>query len=454
MQNHDWQNPDWKTLYAEHLDVLLKRAEAALEHTGLEHLLIHSGFQHMVHFDDNPYPFRVNPQFNAWVPLTQVPECLLIVTPGRKPVLAFHSPDDFWHKSEPLPDDFWTAHFDIVRVGSRADIKPLLPEDRAHAAFIGETFDGLDDWEIQNINPEDLLTWLDYHRAWKTPYEHACQRVSNLRGARAHLAAAQAFRDAKSEYDIHLAYLAAASHLDQELPYNNIIALNEHGATLHYQQREHTVPDEHRSFLIDAGASWNGYASDITRTWSRTDTDADRHFARLVERMDEEQQKLCAMVKPGLDYIVLQRATHRMVAGLLNEFELASGSPEALLESGVTRAFYPHGVGHFIGIQVHDVGGFLGDEKGKLIPRPDDQPTLRLTRTVDTDQVFTVEPGLYIIDSLLEKLPAAAAKMLNRKTIDAFRPYGGVRIEDNIRVTEDGHENFTRQAFEVVRGET
>lgn len=441
---------DWEALYTEHLATMTRRAEAALEHTGLEHLLIHSGFLHGIHFDDNDYPFRVNPQFNVWVPLTRTPECLLAITPGRKPVLAFHAPDDFWHKSEPLPDDFWTQHFDIVAIGSREDIRPLLPKDRAHAAFVGEPFDGLDDWDIQNVNPEDLLTWLDYHRAWKTPYEHACQREANRRGAQAHIAAMHAFREGCPEYEIHLAYLRAAGHLDEELPYNNIIALNENGATLHYQQRERAAPVESRSFLIDAGATWNGYASDITRTWSREEN----AFSRLVARMDEEQRKLCDSVKPGMEYVDLQRRTHRMVAELLREFGLADGSDEALVESGVTRAFYPHGVGHYIGIQVHDVGGFLGDERGRIIPRPDDQPFLRLTRRVETDQVFTVEPGLYIIDTLLRKLPDPARAMVNDAKVDEFRPFGGVRIEDNVRVTTDGHENFTRQAFETVRGET
>ncbi|MDX1442170.1 MAG: Xaa-Pro dipeptidase [Gammaproteobacteria bacterium] len=439
---------DWHSLYTEHLATLTKRAEAALDHTGLEHLLIHSGFQHSVFFDDNAYPFRVNPQFNAWVPLYRSPECLLVITPGEKPVLAFFAPDDFWHKSERLPEDFWTEHFDIVHVGSRDDIKPLLPKDRAHAAFIGEPFAELDDWAVQNVNPEDLLTHMDYQRAWKTPFEHACQREANRRGARAHIAAERAFRDGLSEYDIHLAYLAAAVHLDEELPYNNIIALNENGATLHYQQRERSAPVDSRSFLIDAGAQWNGYASDITRTHSRDDN----HFAALVARMDEEQRKLCDSIRPGMEYVELQRATHRVVAGLLNEFGMAKGSVDELIDTGVTRAFFPHGIGHYIGVQVHDVGGLLGDEKGKLLPRPDDQPFLRLTRKVDVDQVFTVEPGLYVIDTLLEKLPADARKLLDDDGIAKFRPYGGVRIEDNVRVTRDGHENFTRDAFRSLEG--
>ncbi|HEX6929315.1 MAG TPA: M24 family metallopeptidase, partial [Gammaproteobacteria bacterium] len=115
----------------------------------------------------------------------------------------------------------------------------------------------------------------------------------------------------------------------------------------------------------------------------------------------------------------------------------------------VTRAFYPHGVGHYLGAQVHDVGGKIADAKGKAIPQPEDQPFLRLLREMDVDQVFTVEPGLYFIDSLLNGLRGSAAeKSVNWKRVDDFRPYGGIRIEDNVRVTKDGHENLTRPAFE------
>jgi Xaa-Pro dipeptidase len=99
-------------------------------------------------------------------------------------------------------------------------------------------------------------------------------------------------------------------------------------------------------------------------------------------------------------------------------------------------------------LQVHDVGGFMADRSGQTIPVPDGHPYLRLTRVVDTGMFFTIEPGLYFIESLLGDLQKSAnTKHVDWAKVDAFRKYGGIRIEDDILITENGHENFTRAAF-------
>jgi Xaa-Pro dipeptidase len=108
----------------------------------------------------------------------------------------------------------------------------------------------------------------------------------------------------------------------------------------------------------------------------------------------------------------------------------------------------PHGIGHLLGVQVHDVGGFMQSESGGTIDPPSGHPFLRLTRVLEEDMVLTVEPGLYIIDLLLENLRGTPAEAhVNWKTVDRLRPFGGVRIEDNVRVLADGNENLTRDAF-------
>ena len=99
-------------------------------------------------------------------------------------------------------------------------------------------------------------------------------------------------------------------------------------------------------------------------------------------------------------------------------------------------------------IQVHDVGGHLGDDTGTTVDPPSGHPFLRLTRLLEVDQVLTIEPGLYVIDLLLQNLVGTPGhKMLNQSKIDWLRPYGGIRIEDNVRVLADGSENLTRDAF-------
>lgn len=442
-------SPDFASLYTDHIAAMRRLADQALAANGFDHLLIHSGALNYAFLDDNAYPFKVNPHFKRWVPVTDNPECLIIYTPGETPKLAFYSPVDFWHKTHPVPDEYWTAHFEITPVGGIREAKALLP-DMKRAAVISETAEPFAEWGAAAINPEGLINHFHFHFAKKTGYELACLREASLIGARAHLAAERAFRDGASEFDIHLAYLRAAEHNEHQVPYSNIIALNEHAAILHYQYQERRPPAEARSFLIDAGASFNGYSSDITRTYARERND----FQHMIERMNEAQLAMCAALRPGMPYADLQIIAHRHVAGILIEFGIARGEADELVANGTTRAFFPHGIGHYLGAQVHDVGGKQADEKGTPIPQPEAHPFLRTLRTVDVDHVFTVEPGLYFIPSLLEQLRATpAGRQVDWQRVEYFRPFGGIRIEDNIRVTADGHENFTRPAFERAAAE-
>jgi Xaa-Pro dipeptidase len=121
---------------------------------------------------------------------------------------------------------------------------------------------------------------------------------------------------------------------------------------------------------------------------------------------------------------------------------------EAALEQGITSVFFPHGIGHLLGLQVHDVGGVMGDVQGGERKRPEGHPHLRLTRMLEPGVVVTVEPGIYLIDSLLRAANADARRPhIDWAVVEALRPYGGIRIEDNVATTAAGPENMTRGAF-------
>lgn len=431
-------------LYAGHIGTVRRHFDAALERAGLEHVVIAAGNLHGIFLDDMEYPFKVNPHFKYWAPVTDNPHCYVIYTPGEQPIMLFYQPVDFWHKPADAPTDFWTREFDLRLIRTAAEAAEHLPDDRVGTAYIGEDKAEAKRLGLAKINPKPMLDYLHYHRAWKTDYEQACLRAATRRGVKAHRAAEAAFREGRSEYEIHMAYLLAAAHNEHELPYGNIIALNQNASVLHYQHQARHVPENVHSFLIDAGAQFHGYASDITRTYSRKDDE----FAELIQALDAAQQELCAMAKPGLNYPDMQAAAHAHVGRLLKEFGFLDLPAEDAVAHGLTRHFFPHGVGHFLGLQVHDAGGFAADDKGGSIAQPKDQPALRLTRTVGPGQVFTVEPGLYFIEPLLAELKDSAhAKHVNWGKVDAFRAYGGIRIEDNVIVTEEGCENMTRAAF-------
>jgi Xaa-Pro dipeptidase len=426
-----------------HIDHLLSATREAMQANGIDVLALHSGSLHMQFLDDMPYPFKVNPQFKRWVPLLQHPECWVVIGLAGKPRLLYYQPVDFWHKVHPLPEEDWVVAFDVVTVAEAGEALKHIP-DRPDTAVIAETGHGAKLPTKVQLNPAKLMAGLDYDRAIKTGYEIACMRRANRLGARAHLAAAEAYQAGGNEFAIQQAYCQAISVREQELPYNSIVALGSNASVLHYQvldtQRREPAP----SFLIDAGAAYRGYASDITRTYCREGG----KFQELIDTMDNMQRRLVDRVRPGCQYIELHRQTHRDLAEVLRQCKLVTGDTDGLVEQGVTRAFFPHGLGHLIGLQVHDVGGFYADREGNRAPAPDDHPHLRLTRTLEPGFVITIEPGLYFIDSLLAELKEKpAGKQVNWQQVDGMRPYGGIRIEDDVVVTADAPENLTRDAF-------
>ncbi|MCX2784440.1 Xaa-Pro dipeptidase [Microbulbifer thermotolerans] len=432
-----------KNLYAEHIATLQRRYDDILEACGFDTLNVFSGAPKVQFLDDNYYPFKVNPQFKALVPVTDNPHSWVIYRRGQKPKLLFYRPVDFWHYVPPAPQTYWSDFYDIELIASPADAQQFLSAEGA--AFLGEA-DGLDGWPLGTPNPEALLARLHWARAYKTPYELACLRQANRIAVKAHRAAEAAFREGASEFEINLAYLQAAAQGENRMPYGNIIALNEHAAILHYTHlSEQRLPEsERRTFLIDAGADCNGYCADITRTYAYRDGE----FADLVAAMDEKQQELVAGLKPGLPYPDLHRECHQKVGELLNRFGVIKTSADNAVESGLTGTFMPHGLGHFLGLQVHDVGGHQAGPEGGVTPPPAQYPFLRTTRTIEENQVFTIEPGLYFIDSLLAELKdSELAKEVNWSKVDALRPFGGVRIEDNAIVGADGVENITRDCY-------
>lgn len=437
-------NPGLATLYPGHIEALRERHDHALDSAGAAHAVIFSGAPKMVFLDDAPYPFRANAHFLCWVPLGKLPKSYIVYTPGEKPRLIYYQPHDYWHPVPGVPTGYWTAYFDIRIVHDLDDVAAYLPKPREKCILIGEIDDDAYAFGIERVNPTSAINILHYARGVKTGYELACMRLAARRGACGHVAAVSAFRDGCSEFEIHRAYCEAVSLTDNELPYENIIALNEHGSVLHYTNLDREPPGNRRSFLIDAGAQVHGYASDITRTYAANNS----RFAELITSMNAMQLELCDRIKAGVDYRELHIDTHRMLGRVLSDAGLATGDPDTLLATGVTSAFFPHGVGHLLGVQVHDVGGFMANESGKTIDPPSGHPFLRLTRVLVEDMVLTVEPGLYAIEMLLENLRGTSAERhVDWDGVDWLRPFGGIRIEDNVRVTVGGCENLTRDAF-------
>jgi len=439
------QNVDnWTSLFSEHIERVMKRSGSALQSSGFDALLVHAGTPPLLFLDDHHLPFRVQAPFKVWAPLIDAPDSFVYFAPGKKPQLLIHQPADYWHKSPELPDSYWTQEFEIASCADRAASRAALPQDLSRTAFIGAPFLELVSWGVQAINPEQLIAQLDFGRASKTAYEVACLREANALGALGHGAAERAFRAGASEFEIALAFMAACGQRERELPYNPIIALNEGGAVLHYQLQQRDKPAKMHSLLIDAGAEFGGYSSDITRTHSHHDAE----FAALIKGFDQLQLKLCAQVRVGLDWRDFHQASYRAISEFLREAGVITVSADEAIDSALTSVFYPHGIGHLLGLQVHDVGGLQATPDGQQIERPYNHPFLRLTRKLEDGFVVTVEPGFYFIDQLLDEAKAKPiGKMIDWKRVAQLKPFGGVRIEDNVVARAGTPENLTRQAF-------
>ena len=436
-------NPAAEKRYGRHLEVLAARWADALAATGFDAVLLAAGAPRNYLFDDCAPPFRPNPHFAQWFPHGRCEHALLLIAPGERPRLFFPQPADYWHLPQRAPD--WAGGFFDLSVHS--EVENLCAAARAAAANLG-TIAGIGEdpaFDGCAVNPPALIDRLHWQRACKTAFEIDCIRAATESGVAGHLAARDAFFSGASEFGILRAFLAASGQTEADLPYNCIIARNEHAATLHYQHYDRSTPRTRHSFLIDAGAQWRGYASDITRTYTANPGDA---FGELIAALDAAQQALIRTIRPGMSYLDLHLDMHRRLCALLVESGLVRCTAEAAFELGISRTFLPHGLGHLLGLQVHDVGGHLAGPGGERSPPPPEHAALRLTRSTVPGMVFTVEPGLYLIPMLLDALRASdAAAEINWPAVEALAPCGGIRIEDNVLVTETGTRNFTREAF-------
>ncbi len=430
--------------YEAHLATLAQRLEGQLERTGFEQLILTAGAPRLQLFDDLPTTFRSNPHLRHWLPLEDSAGCALILRPGQRPQLHFPKPADYWHLVPEVP--FWAQdRFEVIEHDSAAAVASAVAEAaRGHnaTALVGDPADHGEHSGAAS-NPANLLAELDYERGLKTAFEVLCMTLATRRGVAGHLAAATAFEARGSEYEIHQAYLQASLQTDHDLPYGNIVALNAHAAVLHYQHQDRRPPAQHHSLLIDAGARCHGYASDITRTYAGETGP----FADLIRAVDRAQQAVIRNIRPGLSYVTLHERMHEALANILCDAGILRCSAEQALEEALTLPFMPHGLGHLIGLQTHEVAG-LQDRQGNTLPPPNAYPALRTTRTIEVGQTFTIEPGLYFIPMLLDPLLEGPTRdRFDAAALTALAPCGGIRIEDNVLVGTDQVTNLTRVAF-------
>jgi len=427
--------------YSAHLRTLQAGTEAALASAGFDAVVLCSGTPTSKNrFDDQAWPLSPTPAFSHWVPLAEA-DAFVVVRPGKKPVLIRTVSDDYWETQAPPESDHFWSEFEVV------EVKPGHAGDALPGGNVAVITRDPGTSPPGTVNPPNLLAALDLLRTKKSAYEIECQAEASRRAARGHLRTASDFQGGTpSELELHLGYLLASGQDDSWAPYKNIVAIGAHAAVLHYIAYTNERVTGDTSLLVDAGAKCLGYGSDITRTYVRGSGAGAKRFGDLLAHVEALQQEIVRRIKPGMPYEDLHDDTHRLLAASLKELGIGKGSADELVDKGVTRALFPHGLGHSLGIVTHDVGMKLRP------PRPDNK-FLRNTSVIEVGQVFTIEPGIYVIEGLIGPLreDPAVKHLLDWAWIDQLRPFGGIRIEDNIVVEARGTRNLTREAFAAIK---
>ena len=439
------QKTDMPDLFKQHIGEKVSRFHAILEATNYDEILIGSGREKIQFQDDIAYPFKANPYFREWMPLDKRINCFLrIQRHSDRPILYLNSADDIWHSAPQQLSDEFSGCFEIIEYPDIDALKNYINSAQDKIVLINETNElGISN---EQWNPQQILHAIDFQRPSKTPYEHACIRQATMLAVPAHRAAEQAFRAGATELEVASAYLSACKRSESEMPYAIIAGINENAAILHHHQLNNQAVKP-RSLLIDAGVQFNNYASDITRTYA---FDKGSDFSAMIQCLDNAQLQLVAEGGIGKSPMDLQFLAQQKIAQILIDFNLLKFSVDQALEKTIINTFFPHGLGHHLGSNVHDKGSRLANSQGELIPSSKKYPKLRASAPMQANQTYTVEPGIYFIPSLLNKLRVKEPDSVNWHEIEYWIPFGGIRIEDNIILHKDGRlENITRQAFEL-----
>jgi len=266
----------------------------------------------------------------------------------------------------------------------------------------------------------------------------------------AHLAAMRHTRPGLFEYEVYAHLLAVfARHACQEA-YSTILSVR--GEVLHNPHRGNRL-EGGELLLVDAGAEGpHGYAADLTRTWPVSGKFSAEAKA-IYEVVLLANQRCIEAVRPGIRFRALQRLASQVLAEGLAGVGLLRGRTEDILASGALSVFFPHGIGHLLGLDVHDLEGFE-EALSEASPGPAEgmaPPPLRMDITLKEGMVFTLEPGIYLIPSRIgsAELQKSFGEFVNFEEAGRYvqmnggRGFGGIRIEDNVLCTPTHAEVLT-----------
>jgi Xaa-Pro aminopeptidase len=411
-----------------------RRRKQLMRMAGDDAILILPAAPERIRSKDTTYPYRQDSDF-WYLSGFPEPEAVLVLVPGRK-----HGESLLFCRERDADKEAW----DGPRAGQEGAVSAHGMDDAYPIADLDEILPGLlegrgrvyyhfgrdKDFDLSLIGwvnrvrarmrqgaepPHEFLELghlLHELRLFKSPAEvKLMQRAADI-ACKAQLAAMRATRAGAREYEVEAALQFVYRSHDSMPAYEPIVGAGANGCVLHYRANN-ALMNAGELLLCDAGAEFAGYASDITRTWPVSGRYSKEQRA-LYQCVLDAQAAAMAVARPGKTWIDGHEAAVSVLTEGLLSLGLLKGTLKANLASGAYKRFYMHKTGHWIGLDVHDVGEYkvAGDY-----------------RELEPGMAFTIEPGLYIA-------PGSKGVPVKFQGI-------GIRIEDDVLITKDGHRNLT-----------
>lgn len=319
------------------------------------------------------------------------------------------------------PSTSLPTHF--ASLSSRLDSSLIAISTQVSSSILSLNLSAFKTTDLLSLHPT-----IDNCRVVKDRYEVASVRYANEITTQAHVAVMRALNRGvlKNEGELEAIFIERCLALgSKEQAYHGIFGSGRNAATLHYVHNNEDLKGRW-NVLVDAGAEWGCYASDVTRTLplSGSFNTESRKIYETVLRMQKESFSL---IRGGVKWEDVHIRAHQVAAeGLLKLGILKGGSREEIINQGISAAFYPHGLGHYLGLDTHDTGGKpnYNDSDPKF-------RYLRIRGKVPAGSIVTVEPGIYFCRFIIEPYlqNPEQKKYIDESVLDRYWDVGGVRIE-------------------------
>jgi len=423
--------------------------------------LIAAGGLRSRNYPANPYGFRAKSHF-LYLLGASIPSAALLLHDGR--TTLFVEPeqpgDALWDGPKPSLDALRETHqLDAVKPLQSLDeaISPMrgalavLPTEDAPSCRwlserVGRTIAPGSGATLEDDSPDAALA--DALIALRLRHDGAA--LAQLRWAaettaQAHLAGMRATRGARSETEIYGAMMGVLRSVGHEDAYGPIVST--HGEVLHNVCHDNTIEPGDLLLADVGGETPEGWAGDITRVWPVSGTFSATQRAIYDVVLDAEVKSI-ARVRKGVRYRDIHETAKRAIVEGLRALGIFRGDVDGLLERGAAAIFFPHGIGHLLGLDVHDMedlGDRAGYARGRARSAAFGDCYLRLDRDLDVGMAVTIEPGFYQVPAILadENYTGAVGDDLRRDVLAKFADVRGIRIEDDVVVTDGAPEVLT-----------